>query len=143
MELSQDIRDLAPAMERHRQTVLRADRRSKAGIIFGIIGVSVAVVATIYAIDARDLQQEYERDQANNRVSACIQFNAQRNEIRQALKDALIALAPPDRPLTPTQQATVDRYAAEVDLKLPYRDCSPAGLEAYFKAPPADPAENK
>lgn len=136
-------------MERHRQTVLRADRRSKAGIIFGIIGVTVAIIATIYAISARDTSRDVKElneaviaDRADARVAACVQYNVQRDEVRRAVKDALVALAPPSQPLTPAQREVVDRYAAEVDAKLPYRDCTPAGLDAYFKNPPTDPALN-
>lgn len=134
-------------MEHHRVAVEKANRRSKAGIIAGIVGITVGIASTLYALnahdtanDVRDLQEQYQADSAQARLSGCIQYNVQRFEIRVAVKDALLALAPPGTPLSDSQKATLERYNGEVDAKLPYRDCSPAGLEQYFKRPPEDPA---
>ncbi len=73
-------------------------------------------------------------------MSACIQFNAQRAEIRAALKDSLVTLVPDPAAISENQRAQLDRYSTSVDAKLPFRDCTPSGLEQYFKNPPADPA---
>ena len=144
--LRHDVQKLAPAMERHRVAVEKANRRSKIGVIVAIIGISVGSLGLFVGYNARETADEVEMinnaraaEQQEVRVASCIQFNAQRNEVRAAVKDALLALVPPGTPLSETQQETVRRYNAEVDNKLPYRDCSPAGITEYFKKPPTDP----
>lgn len=145
-----DVRNLATTLEVHRQTVISANRRSKYAIIGMIVGIAVAVIATMYAANARELstdvrglQNAAAADTTQARTSACIQFNAQRAEIREAIKSSLFALVPPNVTPTPAQLATFDIYNRSVDAGLPYRDCSPAGLAAYFKSPPSDPATSR
>lgn len=139
-ELRDDVRHLSDALEHHRVAVEKADSRAKVGICIGLVGVALVIAAIWLSLVTREDANDRADETARARVSSCAQFNVQRNEIRTAIKDALLALAPPGVPLTETQQATVARYAREVDAKLPYRDCSPAGIDAYFKAPPSDPA---
>ncbi len=140
-ELSEDIQNLGPTLERHRQTVLKADRRSKAGVIAGIIGITVAIFALFIAADVHDLQRSVAADSASARVASCVQFNVQREQTRAAMKLALASLAPPAANQTDQQRTALETYSKAVDLGLPYRDCSPAGIEAYFQSPPKDPAK--
>lgn len=155
--LIHSITDLQGQISQHGKQLQEAEHRSRFARGVALFAILVGLFATIvgaYAIytsnDAHDAVEKVESfleqqtiDRQQQLVSACIQFNAQRFEVRTAVKDALVALVPPGQPLTEAQQATAARYGAEVDEKLPYRDCSPAGLERYFKNPPVDPAVGK
>lgn len=102
------------------------------GLIVGGIGVKAAA-------EANDNAEQIEADRAQALSSGCIQYNVQRAQTRAALKLSLRALAPPGD-LTPAQQAALDGYGRAVDEQLPFRDCSPAGIDAYYREPPKDPA---
>lgn len=109
------------------------------GLIVGGIGVKAAAEANRASDDLGAFVASTEVERASQRVAACVQFNVQRAETRGAMKLSLRALGPPGV-LTPEQMAVFEKYNAAVDLQLPFRDCSPAGLDAYYKSPPPDPA---
>ncbi len=105
----------------------------------------VAVLLTLTTVklnlDTRDSADRREADQAEARVSACVQSNVSTQKTREALVQSILALAADPEHLTPEQQAIADRYRARVDAALPYRDCDAKGISAYYEDPPADPAK--
>lgn len=141
------IDSLESAFAVHKQALARAEKRTKyaksasiVGMLVGIVGVAVGVTAWGVADDVRELSADRQRETVEVRTSACVQFNVQRNEVRSTMKLALTSLAPPEAARTEAQRASLEVYSKAVDLGLPYRDCSPQGIEAYFKSPPKDPA---
>lgn len=132
------IDHLSDDLDAHKVALIGTDKRSRAarlaaivGIVVAVIGITVGATGIIYGVKRND-------ERSAQIIAACSQSNAQRAEIRDAMKLALASLAPPT--LTEQQRASLDTYNKSVDLRLPYRDCSPAGIDAYFKSPPKDPA---
>lgn len=154
IELRRDINQLTLALPDHRRAVDKANRRAKWAIITAIVGITVGLCATIYAVDARDtakvanttadevrlLQEQLKADTAAVRVAACIQFNDQRNDVRNAITDGILAFQPDGVPLTGQQQVLLNKYALRVASQLDFRDCSPEGIAEYYRNPPVDPA---
>lgn len=122
------------------QRTTSAKRAAAVGVIVGAVSVSVAIGALAYGLDARATAQDIVEARREALTSGCIQANITTDRERSALVSALVALVPPGQALTPTQQATVDRYRAEVIGRLPYRDCTQAGIDEYLSHPPGDPA---
>lgn len=148
------IDHLSDDLEDHKEVLVAADKRSRyarraaiIGIVAGIVGVGVGVWgisvgarAQNTADDVNHLTAQSDAEREANKVSSCVQFNVQRKETREAMKLALTSLAPPEANRTEQQRAALETYNKSVDLGLPYRDCSSAGIAAYFKSPPRDPA---
>lgn len=146
-----EVRDLITALGRLEPVVGRLSHKFRflKGVVWGLVGVvvSVAVVATIAGITAVRVEgfvTEREDDRLSDRAAACIQFNVQRFETREVNKKSILTFAPDAQfdiaKLTGPQRALYDAYARVVNEGLPFRDCSVAGLDAYFKSPPKDPA---
>ena len=134
-------------LELHRLELVKTGKTARRGRRIAILGIFIGLMSAfgIYKAfaatdDVDHLVRANARENAEARVSSCIQFNAQREEIRVAFKTSLLALAPNGAALTPDQQQVVLLYAAAVDKGLPYRDCSPEGIALYFSSPPKDPA---
>lgn len=119
-------------------------------IVRASLAVGIALLAALGAVvigaraqatsdDLSSFVSLVEADRAAARVSSCIQANATTESQRAAMVGALRALAPLGT-LSPAAQESLDKYEHEVEARLPYRDCSPAGLAAFFKDPPVDPA---
>lgn len=127
---------LAERFNRRLQFLLR--------VLLAVVGVLVVlavvvvglVVATRHQSDQRDL------DQADARYAGCVQYNVAQTNTREAIVKGLIGgfqpLVPPER------AADLDYFAAvlrrSVEDQLPYRDCSPSGIDRYLSHPPPDPA---
>ena len=116
------------------------------GMIIGVLGVAVGAGGLIYAERANDtadevhtLQIERAREQIENRIVSCIQQNVQTNRMRKALVSGVSVLVPPEGPSERLTQF-IESYTANVNDALPFRDCSPRGIETYFESPPGDPA---
>lgn len=134
-------------MEAHRRTVEKANRRSKAAIVGLIVALATAAAATVYAVKAHDLsldqvrlQEQFVIDRDAARIAACTNSNVEKLAVRLAVQRSLLTLARPGVPITPEQQTTIDAYNKAVNDGLPFRDCSPGGIAAYYRNPPSDPA---
>lgn len=110
------------------------------GVVVGLVGIGVAVDGRSTANTVRGIQKAQIADRKDARTSSCVQANVATKSNRAALVDALIAVLPPGTTPTEAQQAIVERYRAQVEESLPYRDCSDKGIADYFEDPPADPA---
>lgn len=133
------------------ETSLRDTRESlQRKIVRASTAVAIAVLAALLAIFvgyrslevARRVDREADGRAAENvtaRIAACVQFNSQRAETRAAMKLSLASLLPAGQTVTEAQQKALDTYNGAVDDGLPFRDCSPSGIDAYFKFPPKDP----
>lgn len=86
--------------------------------------------------------RQVEQDRVERSRGSCVQFNVNQHNTREAeivgLVNTFTPLVPPDR------QGQLEFFAASlranVEILLPYRDCSDAGIEAFLKEPPSDPA---
>lgn len=74
-------------------------------------------------------------------IVSCTSNNILVMQIRSAIKDSLLALAPKGMELTPEQLEIVAAYNAKVDAGLQFRDCSDAGIDTFIDNPPKDPAK--
>jgi hypothetical protein len=84
----------------------------------------------------------FEADRLDRSRGSCVQFNVNQHNQRDAIVNGLVDTF---RPLVqPGREAELDTFAASlrtnVDNQLPYRDCSDAGIEAFLRNPPQDPA---
>lgn len=86
------------------------------------------------------ITEELVRLRKENNEATCVATNVSRASIRDTVKDSLLALVPPGTALTADQQLRIDAYNERVDRGLPFRDCSPEGIEAYLSNQPPDPA---
>lgn len=122
------------------------------GIVFaGLVG-AVAVLAvkdnqlthrlrastdTVAAVVAQET-----KDRAENTIGACVQFNVQQAKNRSAIADGLVNAFKP-LVTSASGQAGLDTLStnlhAQVDALLPFRDCSPTGIDEFLKNPPPDP----
>lgn len=73
-------------------------------------------------------------------VANCVATNISRAAIRQTFKDSLLELVPAGTILDAEQKLRVALYNDRVDRGLPFRDCSPAGIELWIQNQPPDPA---
>jgi hypothetical protein len=125
-------------------TMLIEKRRRKGrNIMTGCLVVLVlAIVSTVWGVSSvRDNVRENEANRAQARISACVQANVTTERQRAALVSSILTFADDPLNLSPGEQALLDRYTAEVEKQLPYRDCSPEGIDLYYEDPPADPAD--
>lgn len=136
----------------------RLEGRSKTDRVVAIGAVCVAAAAVIAAViglryghDARVTADQLsaqaneliaQRDEA--RVASCVNDNVRAVGQRLAFHNGLATAGHPgpDGKLPPNEQAVIDAYDAAVAGSLPFRDCSPAAVAAYYANPPADPALN-
>lgn len=86
------------------------------------------------------LTTELSRLRIETNKANCISTNVTRKSFRETIKDSLLALVPEDIPLTADQQARIELYNERVDKGLPFRDCSPEGIEKFLEANQPDPA---
>jgi hypothetical protein len=144
--LHAQLDDLGERVDRYAEQIRR---RTNVGIFLGSIATLIAVMMTVAIFAVVQDVDENEDSRTQDLIAGCIHFNVQRQEVRQALKGGLLAIVPATAvhastadkiaALTDIQRAQYERYSAEVDLQLPYRDCSPAGIKQYFERPPVDP----
>lgn len=118
-----------------------AKRAAVIGVIVGAVGVSIGIGALTYGLDARATARDIVDARSEARVTACKNDNVRADGQRKAFHLSILTLVPLG-PLTPDQQKALDRYDAAVAVAVPFRDCSPQAIEAYYQAPPADPALN-
>lgn len=148
--LTLDMVDLKTSLVKTRESVDRVDERAGqmrkvgwASLGTGLVSLIVAALALIGAGNTRQDADDRADEQAQARVSACIQFNAQRQELRETFVGSLVAimdLNPPDTPEEDQRRSTiVSTYRGTVEAQLPYRDCSDGGIDRYLSNPPADP----
>jgi hypothetical protein len=145
--LIKTLQEADTEMRSLRVTMEEANKRSKAalivaalGVLVGLIGIYAGLTAHQASNKANEVAMEFEAQQKQTLISACVQFNVQRAELRDTFKKTLRSLAPvPDEQLTAQQKTQLTTYSAAVDTNLPFRDCSDAGIEQYYSNPPADP----
>lgn len=92
-------------------------------------------IARIEALAAELAQLKKETDKAT-----CIAANVAREAVRETIKDSLLALVPAGTVLDEEQELRIALYNERVDDGLPFRDCSPSGIEAWLQHQPPDPA---
>jgi hypothetical protein len=134
--LDKSLRDTRDALHRK---IIRASAAVAIALLAALGAVIIGARARTTASDLSSFVSATEIDRAQARVSACVQANVLTERQRTAMVSGLRAIAPPGT-LSATSQAALDKYATEVEAQLPYRDCSPAGIVAYYKNPPDDPA---
>jgi hypothetical protein len=147
-DLITHIDQLQDELAVHRRMIASQGRRVNwvrrgmlAALVVAVLGVAVGAAGAITANDVSEQTAAIREVRETSRVGACIQANVLIAQTRAALKASLLALAPDPANLTERQQQLIDAYNASVDLQLPFRDCTPAGIDAYYEAPPADPAD--
>lgn len=104
-------------------------------ILTAVLALAAGVLALVGVVRVSDIAEENTRLREEGEIATCLGANRRIVEIRSAIKDSLLALAPPDTDLTPEQEARIAAYNAAVDGGLALRDCTPAGIDAYLTAP--------
>jgi hypothetical protein len=104
------------------------------------LAIVSTITSLIYAKDAHQSTAAIIANRTESRTTQCLNENNRAQAERTALVGALKAIIPPGVTLRPDQQAALDRYKAEAEELLPFRDCSPAGIKSYYTNPPDDPA---
>lgn len=144
--LREDTKGLTQAVDTFatKAEVKESRRLSKrANINTGLCAVALLLVALFGGLFIKansDANAKQDRERKERSVGSCIQANVAIQKQREAMVTSLLALVPEGTVLRPDQQASIDRYRAAVAVQLPYRDCSPAGIEAFLRNPPTDPA---
>lgn len=131
-------------------------------ILVGVVGLFVALVLSLGAsvtslvliqridkvseenhesIERTDkVAAELVRLREENLIATCVAANVARDAVRETIKDSLLALVDPETPLTEAQKLRIELYNERVNTGLPFRDCSPEGIEAFLENQPPDPA---
>ena len=134
-----------------RIALISADRKARrgqtvgtVGVVVGIIGGAVGFFGVLVGANARATAEDLAEARKESQVSGCVQANLSTQRTREALKSGVSILSQPDPRRSDAGQASVDRfvieYSGKVDAALPFRDCSPDGIRAYYDRPPIDPA---
>lgn len=127
-----------------RKRIKRAQKVATIGVVVGIIGVVVGIGGGIFGISAQTTADDLAESRRETQVSSCRQANETTKRTRDALIAGVSVLTAPNPTRTPNDQAAIDRFIVEyqrhVDGALPFRDCSTAGIKAYYANPPVDPA---
>lgn len=124
----------------HRAELNKAKNVARSGVVVGIIGIIVGLIGGAVGFDGRSRAQDIVAARNEARISGCIQSNVATQGSREALASSILVFADDPNHLTPKEQIIADAYRSRVEHALPYRDCSPEGLDRYFDNPPADPA---
>lgn len=92
------------------------------------------------AADLKSLVDQQAADRLRNSRGSCIQFNVDQKNKREAQVQGLVDTFR----LFVTDTSKLDDFAAayraRLEVLLPYRDCSDAGVDKFLKNPPPDPA---
>lgn len=126
-------------------TKLRADikglmRRMRVGELLLVVCVAALVLGAIAIWRTQTIIADRQAERTEQLYSACVQFNVQQQGDRASAVNSLLALLPPEVPLTAEQQIQLKAYQAAVEKDQPFRDCSTAGIHEYLTNPPEDPA---
>lgn len=108
----------------------------------GIVGLVAGIVGTIAGFRAQSAIEEMQRQRAGARVTSCTNDNdtAEKiNHLGDALKQIITFATPPNPARTPEQEMRAEQFVAQADgavddAKVSERDCTPAGIEAYYSA---------
>lgn len=134
------------ALVRLRQSVLQERRLLRVLTVLSIIGMCAAIYL---GWSARMALAEFEATRAESRVIGCESWNEQQlrsragdmNQTRTQF-EALASFTGADR--TPEQQVRVEAFLEDLygqqakasEASYPLRDCSPAGIRAYYEEKP-------
>lgn len=125
------------------EELAKAGKRSWWSLVAGGIGILVGIIGVIYGVNAKATTDDINDSRRESRVGSCVQANANTKATREALVAgvAVLALPNPERGMDAQQRLDefVANYSKAVEAKLPYRDCSEAGITRFFEHPPADP----
>lgn len=135
------IDTLTVVLTEHRKELTSAKNVARTGVFVGIFGIMLAVLGVVVGFDGRDVAHDIVSNRTEARISSCIQTNVGIAGNREALISSILVFAQDPSHLNPQEQAIADAYRTVVESKLPYRDCSPAGIEIYYEDPPSDPAK--
>lgn len=146
-QLIEKLDVVSEEMATHGAKLAVTDQRSRkarstatVGVIAAIIGLAVGAGGILVGASARATADDINASRRESRESSCIQANVTTKANREALVNGLLAVFPPGQELSENQKKVVERYSAQVEEALPYRDCSEKGVNAYFRDPPVDPA---
>lgn len=102
------------------------------------IVLALVVLALVVRLNSDRINQQ-NADRASRSYGSCVQFNVTQQNEREAIVGGIVETF---RPLA-ADVARLEAFAADlranVEQRLPYRDCSPAGIEAFLRDPPPDP----
>jgi ABC-type branched-subunit amino acid transport system substrate-binding protein len=109
-----------------------------AAFLAGVAGV----IGIFTGVRAQNAVDEMRRQRAEARITACKADNdtAEKiNRLGDAFKQIITFATPPNPNRTPEQQMRLEQFVAQADgavddAKVDDRDCSPAGIEAYYSA---------
>lgn len=116
----------------------------------GSAAIIVCLVG-VFWLQSTETDRQFAQDRATGRIGACAQANELTQRARQSAEDqakVLIAASNAGRSApSAEQQARIDAYLANqiaaAKLTFPLRDCTPAGIDAFYEnAPPAEPCAN-
>lgn len=106
-----------------------------------VVAAIVGCIGTWAGLGARHAIDEMKAQRRESRVTACRSYNddlaANVNKLNDRTQNLLRSATASNPNRTPEQQATVDQFLQnELDeyeqIKVPLRDCSPAGIDAYY-----------
>lgn len=133
----------------------RAERANRRAIrwlgAIAVLSLTLAFVGFFLGVrgirhDQQDTQNNRERiadiEQSRDESSRalCIQTNVLIDGARASLVGGLDALLAMSSEITPEQkQQILMTYGDAVAVHLPFRDCSPSGIEEFITHPPPDP----
>lgn len=141
--LISSIGDLQRELAATRAVVEKAASRSRSAILLSVISIALLMVSFGVVLSNRASVEASNEVRDEARRVACVRENISIVDTREAISGSIIALAPPGTSLTDEQEARIAAYAERVSELLPFRDCSPEGVAAYYENPPPDPAVDK
>lgn len=118
--------------------------------VTGVVAIVLLLFLTVAAVtkfgnqadELESVQTRQATDRAAAQHASCLQQNDATIKLREAFAQSVRAVIPADRAEDPRTQAFLDVYLGAVNDNLPRRDCSPAGIVAYFAHPPSEPPCN-
>lgn len=128
--------ELEEGRQRNRRLALAA-----LALVLAVIVAAIAVVAFVVRNNS-DRIDDQNTDRASRSYGSCVQFNVKQDADRDAIVQGIVASLRESFPSERTEAFVMTfepKLRANVERLLPYRDCSPAGIEEFLKHPPPDP----
>lgn len=118
-----------------------ATRKMRAWRFAGAVGLVLSVLAIWGAVQADNAVEEIQKQRAEARLASCVKDNENAGKINglgDALRQIVVLATSSPAPRSPESQARVDFFVtasneAVDQARIAARDCSPAGIDAFFR----------
>lgn len=139
-QLLSSIRDLSGEIAELREQLTAQKTRNRVMTALATLMLVALIAVGLVAYGNRETVKEIQHSRAERTMIDCVRENLSIQADRNAFVGSILTFAEDPEHLDADQQLALANYADAVALAKPYRDCSEAGIAAYFDSLPDDPA---